>query len=228
MKNAQQKLEAVVFDFDGILVDSEPVHQKALSQILVTHGLPSLSWESYKQTVLGFSDAEAIHTLHPKLPREQIAKMVSEKALVFRAIAPRETRLQPGILELLASLQQARLPVGIASGALRGDINAVLYALGGAPLFSNFLTVAAADEVTYSKPHPETYLLACSRLGVDPRGCVSFEDTVHGIHAAKGAGLFCVGVTHTLSAEALRPHAHLVIDGFQGWDFFRIQKLFPA
>jgi len=209
---------AIVFDFDGILVDSEPVHYSALTEILKSEFSISYSWEQYQAQALGLEDFEVFEKLLPHLDETEIQKAVQKKANAFERLVPLRSRFQPGVPELLNRLDNLKIPFAIASGALKRDIKAVLKSLGGETLLNRFKTIASADEVEHSKPDPETYLLACSRMNWVPSSCLSFEDTTFGIRAAKGAGLICVGVTHSMPRSKLEPLADKVIDTFVGLD----------
>lgn len=224
--NSSKNLQAIVFDFDGILVDSEPVHYRALAEVLEKNYGKLLSWGDYQKTILGLGDFETFEKLLPGYGHDAVLSCVSKKTAIFKKIAVEKTAFQPGVPELLELLAAKKFPIAIASGALKEDILAVLNRLGGAKLISRFLTIASADEVKHAKPDPEVYTLACQRVGFAPSNCMSFEDTVFGVTASKGAGLCTIAVTHSMSREKLAPFADKVIAGFTGMTWETVQSLY--
>src|SRR5262245_32837711 len=153
---------AVLFDFDGVLVDSEPLHYRALQQCLAPEGV-TLSEEEYLRSYLAYSDREAIRIAlevhgRPHDPR-RIEAIAERKARAFQDLLP-EVRLFPGARELVLGLG-LELPLAIASGALRGEIEAILSAAG---LREPFSVIVGADDVARGKPDPEPFLTAMRRL----------------------------------------------------------------
>jgi beta-phosphoglucomutase len=222
---------AVVFDFDGTLVDSEPAHFEALRQVLLSYQI-NLSFEDYRTSVIGLSDRDSLRKLlasrlDPSELEESLTQGVDAKKKVFQEIAPQLSQFQPGVLDLIHQMKQNGKTLAIASGALRTDIELLLSSLGGSDFIKNFAVLATASDVLKSKPNPETYLLALKGLGLLGSACISFEDTPVGLQSAKKAGLFAVAVTHTLPKDQLVHWADLVLAGFVGLKFseFEMQCL---
>jgi beta-phosphoglucomutase-like phosphatase (HAD superfamily) len=221
-------LRAVIFDFDGVLVDSEPLHFRALRESLLPEGI-AIDEMEYARTYLAYDDREAIRIAlethgrpHDGARRQSIAE---RKALIFdRMLA--DIPLFPGISHLLRSLA-SEYPLGIASGALRGEIEAILRARGVRDLFT---VVVGADDVARSKPHPEPYLAAMAGLeprapGLCPEDCLVFEDSMPGVAAALAAGMKVVAVTNSYSAAKLSA-AHRVVDSLEGFETKQLRALF--
>lgn len=212
-------MRAVVFDFDGVLVDSEPLHFRALRESLLPEGI-ALTQQEYQDVYLAYDDREAVRLAleragaPPDLGR--VAAVAARKAALFEKRLP-EIDFFPGARELVVELAR-ELPLGIASGALRGEIEAVLEAAG---LRACFGAVVGADDVARTKPHPEPYLAAVRRLaaratGLAPAECLAIEDSPPGLLSARAAGLFALGVAHTYPAARLVGVAHAVVASLAG------------
>lgn len=212
-------MRAVVFDFDGVLVDSEPLHFRALRDSLLPEGI-TLTQQEYQDVYLAYDDREAVRLAleragaPPDLAR--VAAVAARKAALFERRLP-EIDFFPGARELVVELAR-ELPLGIASGALRAEIEAVLEAAG---LRACFGAVVGADDVARTKPHPEPYLAAVRRLaarvaGLAPAECLAIEDSPPGLLSARAAGLFALGVAHTYPAAKLGGVAHAVVASLAG------------
>ncbi len=197
-------LNAVIFDFDGIIVDSEPMHYRAFCKILEPLGM-GFSWDDYCSIYIGYDDRdafrEAFKAQGEKICHQDLKQMIAEKAEVFQQlIANGELNPLPGAIELIESIP-ARLPVALCSGALRQDIDPIIGNLGIADAFNVIVT---AEDTKKSKPDPAPYRLACQKLGLkDPSTAIAIEDTPLGIVSAKGAGLKVLAVTNSYDREYL-------------------------
>lgn len=195
-------IQAIVFDFDGVLADSEPLHllayQKVLSAVDVT-----LTAEEYYAAYLGYDDAGVFTALGEAhgwdLDDARLAALIAEKGRVFDALTHTTDVLYPGAAECIRRLA-ADFPLGIASGALRPEIEA---ALGRAGLAGHFRFIVASGETRSSKPAPDPYIRAAALHRLPPSACLAIEDSHWGIASAKSAGLPCVGITTTYTREHL-------------------------
>jgi beta-phosphoglucomutase len=222
-------LDAVIFDFDGIIVDTEPLHYKAFQELLVPLGL-GYSWEAYLETYLGFDDRdafrEAFRAAGRPLPAEQLKSLMDGKAEAFLRAVSVGVEPYPGVVELIRDIS-GNLPLALCSGALRSDIDPILAQLG---LVGVFDTLVTADEVAASKPDPESYRLAVSRLQeiypgrIDPARGLAIEDTPAGIISATGAGLRVLAVTNSYPAERL-DGACCVVTSLAGVDLEGLQLI---
>jgi beta-phosphoglucomutase len=202
--------DAVIFDFDGIIVDTEPLHYEAFQEVLEPLGI-GFSWREYVEAYMGFDDRdaflEAFRTHGKDLDDRRLAQLVASKSKIFLGIIGNGVRAYPGTVSLVTSLHASGLPLAISSGALRSDILPVLDILGITGCFPH---VVSADDVRKSKPDPESYRLAYQRLKEThplvlstPDRCLAIEDTPAGILSAKGAGLKVLAVTNSYSGEQL-------------------------
>lgn len=224
-------LSAVIFDFDGIIVDTEPLHYKAFQEVLVPLGL-GYSWDEYLRHYIGFDDRdafrEAFRAGNKMIGPEELKSLIEKKAAAFNRIIACGVKPYPGVVELIRSIQ-GNLPLALCSGALFGDISPILKQLG---ITDAFDTMVTADEVAASKPDPESYLLAVERLaavfpdkGIIAGNCLAIEDTPAGIASATGAALKVLAVANSYPEERLTG-AFRVVDSLVGIDCQGLSRLF--
>jgi beta-phosphoglucomutase-like phosphatase (HAD superfamily) len=202
-------LQAIVFDFDGVLADTEPLHLRAFQQVVQSQGL-ELGADEYYANYLGFDDAGVFARMAEdrRLPwrSADIQVLLEEKARVFADLAGREPVLFPGVSERLRAWS-AVVPIAVASGALAREIELVLSASG---LLDSVRAVVAAGDTAAGKPAPDPYLRALqllqSRAGIDRLDAartVAVEDSLWGIESARTAGMKVVAVATSYTADKL-------------------------
>jgi HAD superfamily hydrolase (TIGR01509 family) len=210
---------AVIFDFDGVIVDTEPIHYQAFQNLLTPLGL-GYSWEEYTTRYMGFDDRDAFREAfrtHGKVIDENYLKeLINLKASYFKKVVQQGVSPYPGVIELILELAENKVPLAISSGALHSDISPILNQLNIYNLFTQIIT---ADDVPQSKPDPASYLLAKQRLLQNSPSkpnesslIYAIEDTPAGIQSAQGAGLRVIGITNSYPAEKLF-QADIIIDG---------------
>ena len=195
-------LEAVLFDMDGVLVDSEPVHAAALDDVLGLHGLSPCTLEDYEVFFLGKTDRTGLDAyLRARLAEPpDLEVLLAEKAAAFARRFAAEVRVFPDGVGTLRALAERGYRVAIATGGLDAEIAMVVALTGLAPYVA---ARVSGDEVPDGKPNPAPYLLAAQRLGVPPERCVVVEDAPAGVAAAKAAGMRCLAVDRTGQPERL-------------------------
>lgn len=186
----RQRIQGVLFDMDGVLVDSEPLHLQAYQELFSSLGV-AYSEEDNRE-FLGRKDIVILEILTERhnlkrLPEE----LLEEKEAILAQLIKRHAIPRPGLLATLEKARALRLPVGVASSATLPTIELIVEVLG---IGSYFLTLTSGDEVQEGKPAPDVYLLAARRLGIQPVRCLVIEDTAAGIRAAKAAGMYCVSI----------------------------------
>lgn len=202
--------EAVIFDFDGVIADTERLHYELFGKALEPQGI-SFPWEEYVAHYMGCNDRDAFrkafHRNGKELDDGRLSRMIHAKSRLFQEAVREGVRSYPGAVETIRSLNAARVPLAICSGALRADIDPILSAFGIACCFT---AVVSADSVRKGKPDPEGYILAFRELTrsrnskvASTGGCLAVEDTPDGVTAAKRAGLAVLAVTNNYPAEAL-------------------------
>lgn len=198
MSPTDARTRAVIFDLDGVLVDSEALHVEAWREVFTARGV-IVSDEEYAHGV-GMADADWLAWLAPRrAPPLAVQECLDAKRRLFARLLAANVRPFPGVRELVARLHpECRL--GVASNSPRQSIETVLAALELRALIE---AVAGAEDVTRHKPHPDIYLRVAKSLGVEPGRCTVIEDSALGVQAAKAAGMRCIGVTNSLPAERL-------------------------
>jgi len=206
---ARRKLAGVIFDFDGVLADSEPVHLHVFQTVLDQVGI-TLSADEYYAKYLGYSDRDAfLHVFreHGRTMREgELEELLETKKVLFPQAVGDHT-LYAGAAECVAAVA-ARVPVAIASGALRSEIELILDRSG---LRAQFPIIVAAGETPRSKPSPDPYARAFDLLrssgrlphDVSPADVVAIEDSEWGLQAARGAGLRALAVLTSYTRDRL-------------------------
>jgi beta-phosphoglucomutase family hydrolase len=206
------RTHAVVFDMDGVLVDSGAHHRDAwramFREVSVTP--PPEFW----RITIGRPAEEAVALLVGDLEAGEARRLADRKREHYTRLARRGTVAVTGVAAFVAALAAADVPRAVATSATRRDLERVLQALA---LRRYFDVAVTADDVRWGKPHPEVYLKAAAGLGVDPGACVVFEDAEVGVQAACAAGMRVVGVTTAHTAEELvRAGAERAIPDFEG------------
>jgi beta-phosphoglucomutase len=204
-------IKAIVFDFDGVLANSEPLHLRSYQEIFEPHGV-KLDAKTYCERYLGFDDEGAFRQIADDfgliLADEEIELLMVQKSRRLEALLTNVNVMYPGAASCARTLA-AVWPVGIASGALRHEIELMLRGTG---LLDTFKFIVAAGETDRTKPAPDPYLRAAELHGVPPSACVAIEDSHWGLESARTAGLRTIAITHTYPRDTLTAGADLVVD----------------
>lgn len=201
---------AVIFDMDGVIIDSNPFHKISLRQFCEKYGY-HLSDEELVKRIYGRTNKEWITNLFGALPLEEITRLEEEKESLFRKLYEKEIQALPGLPDFLKQLNECNIPVAIGTSAPRSNVD---YVLRHTNLGKYFSVILDESHVSKGKPNPEIYLKVAAALQFNPMHCVVFEDSLSGVEAAKRAGTKVVGVTTTHTRQELS-HTHLIIDDFQ-------------
>ena len=222
-------LQAVFFDFDGVIADSEPLHLRAYQAVLQAEGI-ELHKPDYYARYLGYDDVGLFEALardrRIALTPEKIDEWVAAKSRIVEEMLSSGSVLFPGVAACV-KLFAERVPLAVASGALEPEIAIVLEHAG---LRSFFAAIASASDGVRGKPAPDLYLLAIAKLrsrlpdSFNPASCIAIEDSHWGLEAARQAGLRCVAVTHTYPAAELG-QADLVVDALGDITPSKIEEL---
>lgn len=210
-------LKAVIFDFDGVIADSEALHYQALNTIFNRCGV-DVSKELHWQKYLGFTDLENIEAVNRDyrmgLDDTRIQQLIGEKKVVFDELAASASVIIDGVAIFIQRLIEAGIRRAICSGALQSDIDLML---AGTEFKDAFEVIVTADDVRHGKPDPEGYLLALDKLNqsgdpVKAGECIVIEDSHWGLEAAAAAGMNPVAVTTTYDRAALDGKAKKIVD----------------
>jgi HAD superfamily hydrolase (TIGR01509 family) len=222
-------LRAIVFDFDGVIANSEPLHFRSFQQVLAAERI-DLTERDYYARYLGYDDVGAFRLIaaeHGVAWNERhVADLAAKKALMMEALERDVSVLFPGAADAIRRAAAA-VPIAIASGAIGPEIQRVLDREQLAHLFT---AIVAAEDTARSKPSPDPYLRAVALLrhaiggDLDAGECLAIEDSSWGLESARAAGLRTVAVAQTYDADSLR--ADLVIPSIAALDLHVLAKLF--
>ncbi|MGG6269761.1 HAD family hydrolase [Leptolyngbya sp. AN03gr2] len=228
-------LKAVLFDFNGVIINDEPLHDKLLEQLLIEENLRPKPGE-FRELCLGRSDRVCLQEMLERRGRvvtpDYLDELVSRKAQAYlkEISAIDKLPIYSGIEDVMFKLPQCKF--AIVSGALRSEIELVLER---ANLRSRFSVVVSGEDITVSKPEPDGYLLAVDRLNQEfpelqltAAECLAIEDTFAGIQAAKAAKIPVVGVANSYPFHMLQRCANWTVDYLIDLEIDRIQNTFAA
>ena len=210
-------IRAVLFDFDGIIADTEELHYQSYQVVLKEKGA-EFSYDDYAARYMAFDSIGCFRQraadLGMEVSDEDIRIWAEEKNSAYeKIIASQDVPPLPGAVEAV-KLAASKGPVAVCTGAVLQDVEALLEKYGLTPLLSAIVT---ADDVTISKPDPESYALACKRVDQSPENCLAIEDTPGGLQSAKNAGCQTLGITTTHTQDQLRPFADRISASLVDW-----------
>lgn len=215
-------LRGAIFDFDGVIADSHPVHMRAWKRFLHSVGRET-SPEELQFVLDGRTREDILRHFLGELDAEKIGEYAHRKEQLFRDDA-RHVRTIKGVTKFLKNLEETRLTLGIASSGSRTRVDFLLDHLD---LKKYFGAVVTGDEVPHGKPDPDVFLKAAERLRTNPCDLMAFEDSVSGVRAAKSAGMTCVGVASADRASMLvDAGATHVVPDFRCLSYLKLQEIF--
>ena len=212
---------AIIFDMDGVIIDSNPPHKISLRQFCEKYGY-QLSDEELIKKIYGRTNKEWIATLFGKpLTPAQLSAYGEEKEQLFRDLYRKDMKALPGLEDFLKRLSENKIPNAIGTSAPRSNVD---FVLDGLHLRKYFNVILDESSVNHGKPNPEIYLKVAAALQYPPEQCIVFEDSLSGIASAQAAGCKVVGVTTTHTKEEMA-HTDFVIDDFVGLEPLELIKV---
>ncbi len=204
---------AVLFDLDGVIIDTEPQYDL----FWIRAGKEYDLGEGIESRVKGITMPNIVTKFLSHLPQEQIDKILrdSENFETTMDMPP-----IPGVLEFLDELKNNNIKLGLVTSS---DNKKLDIAFKHVPIKQYFDTIVSADRITHGKPHPMCYLLAAKDLCVDPKNCIVFEDSFHGIQSGTDAGMRVIGLSTTNSEESIRDKVWKVIPDFRDFTLKSLQ-----
>ena len=212
-------LRAVIFDFNGIIVDDEPIHFELFRKVFSEEGI-DLTKQAYYERYLGFDDRGAFSfgfgEHNRPLNRQKLTELIDRKALYYQQAIRNHVTIFPGAKELIVNLA-GDLPLAVASGALRNEIETILTTAG---LIRHFKAIVSAEDVERGKPEPDIFIKALAMLNagmdnaIQASDCIVIEDSKEGVKGARRAGIKCLAVTNSHPAELLG-EAHTIVKSLQ-------------
>ena len=198
-------LEGVVFDMDGVIIESEFTHFSAICEAMGER--MNQSYETFLSKCTGGDERFAMGRL-AELSRidydEELFQQWSEKkAEAYCRLVKESAKAMPGAIDLVCSVAE-KFPIGLATGSRRSDVEAAFSTLAGGKLNGIFQSIVTSDDVPKPKPDPATYAKAAYGLGVPAKNCLAIDDSPNGVSSAKNAGMRVLGITAIHSSSALR------------------------
>lgn len=205
----KRRFHAVIFDMDGLMFDTEDLFFKVADQFMIDHG--GRFTEAMMANMIGRRAEDAGKVFHSLggLTHRSVEEIMSDVKTRFYQRMLSDSNTMPGLIELLGHINKLAIPKAVATSSGRNHAEKLI---GHHGLLPEFHFLVTSEDVTKGKPDPEIYFKAAARLGVSPALTLVLEDSVAGLHAAKSAGAFAVGVPHRFSPAENMPHADLIID----------------
>ncbi len=222
-------LRAIIFDFDGVIIDSEGLHLKAFNEALAPYNV-QISTEDYFAEYLGLSDRDLFKALLEnnllQTDSNTLDRLLEQKTIAFENII-NECKAIPGVREFLEMLNKNNIPMAICSGALLNEIKIVLNTNDLARFFE---VIVSAEHVQRGKPHPDGFELTVKKLNklknqnIQPTECIAIEDSHWGLEAAAAARMHTIAITNSYPAESLKP-AEKIINSLTDLTIKDLQKM---
>jgi HAD superfamily hydrolase (TIGR01509 family) len=200
-------VQAVIFDMDGVIVDSEPYSMQALIDTLRQYGIEPTEDDLHRSYGRRVRDDFMDYFVRYGVTAD-VNIAIAHKHARYYHLAAGHLQAFPGVMPLLKRLRTQGYRLALASS---GDRVKVAFGMQALQLNGTFAAIVSGDDVTHSKPDPEIYLTASRRLGVLPADCIAIEDSPAGVEAAKCASMCCIAVTNSVARDQLHP-ADLIVD----------------
>jgi HAD superfamily hydrolase (TIGR01509 family) len=214
-----KRFDAVVFDMDGLMFDTEHLFFRVADEFMTGHGRRFT--ESMMAAMIGRRAEEAgkvFHTMGGLTDRPVVEIMSDVKSLFYQRMLTDSNKM-PGLVELLEMLASLNIPKSVATSSSRSHAESLI---GHHGILEHFQFLVTSEDVNRGKPDPEIYLKSARQLKIDPSRILVLEDSVAGLHAAKSAGAFAVGVPHKFSPIHGMDHADMIIQSLQDPALFRL------
>lgn len=214
-------MKAVIFDMDGVIIDSEPLHQKVEEELL--EDLGGTMTASDKEAFVGTTDYHMWSTMKERFDLSQsVEEMIASKKDRFLSQI-HNVFLVDGFKEVLSQLKEEGYLIALASSNNRRAVDQIVKQFD---LAKDFELTMSGEDVTHGKPHPEIFLKTAEAIGVAPANCLVIEDAKNGVEAAKAAGMKCIGLDNPNSGPQDLSEADIVLKDYQEFDLEAIKKLF--
>ena len=208
------KKQAFIFDMDGVLTDNMQFHADSWVELFRDFGLQGLDAERYLVETAGMKGLDVLrYFLDPEISEREAERLTELKDFLYRVMSRDRIKAMPGLGQFLDDASQRGVKLGIGTGAGPKNID---YVLGILEMSDKFQAIVDPFQVRHGKPQPDIFLRVATLLEVPPSACIVFEDAIPGVEAARKAGMQCVALTTTTSAEAFSHFDNVlqVIDDF--------------
>ena len=220
-------LKAVFLELKGVIIRDESIQQKLIADLLLQENLRS-DPDDFQNCCLGRSDRDCLRDLLKLRGRvvseDYLTKLISKKTTAYQQElnSLESLPIYDGLEEFLANLQQQNISIALVTGALQAEVQLILDKVN---LSNYFQLIVAGEDITKSKPDPESFEVAMQNLGLQPNECLAIEDNYTGIAAAKQAGILVTAISHSYPLHMLQRRASFTVDYFQDIELPRIDKL---
>jgi beta-phosphoglucomutase len=209
-------MKALLFDFDGVLIQSMEDHYEGWRRALEKYGIDMNPEELFMMEGQGVKAVANEITRKYNIPVEDTSDIIKDKQNHYNTI--KKIRFYPNLLDVLNWASEKQLKMGVVTGGTRSRVKEALESFG---LMDYFKAIITSDDVSETKPSPRPYLIAATQLNVDAKDCIVIENAPLGIHSGKSAGMKVIGITTTLTAHHLRD-ADVVVSDFR--ELLRVLK----
>jgi beta-phosphoglucomutase len=199
------KLKGVVFDMDGVIIESEHTHYQAICEAMGDE--MDQTYQTFLSKCTGGDERFAMGRLAEFCGIEYDESIFQQwsqrKAEAYRRLVSESAKAMPGAIDLVCSVAE-KFPIGLATGSRRSDVEAAFSTLAGGKLNGLFQSIVTSDDVAKTKPDPATYAKAAEGMGVSPSDCLAIDDSPNGVSSAKKAGMKVLGITAIHDDSSLR------------------------
>ncbi|MEZ4547402.1 MAG: HAD family phosphatase [Thermodesulfobacteriota bacterium] len=204
-------INAVIFDMDGVMIDSEPLWEKTERILLARRGIDYSP--DYRDKIVGLNQRDSGRLLVDTFDLDEtVDDIINERISILTSIYEEELELIPALVPLLEQLAREGYRLAVASSS---PLRVVTFVLDMFSLHNHFLTVVSGDSVGNGKPHPDIYLHTADMLGVVPAECVAIEDSINGLRSAKGAGMYCIAIPDKRLTPEQFESADVILDSLR-------------
>lgn len=204
-------INAVIFDMDGVMIDSEPLWEKTERILLARRSIDYSP--DYRDKIVGLNQRDSGRLLVDTFDLDEtVEDIINERISILTSIYEEELELIPALVPLLEQLAREGYRLAVASSS---PLRVVTFVLDMFSLHNHFLTVVSGDSVGNGKPHPDIYLHTADMLGVVPAECVAIEDSINGLRSAKGAGMYCIAIPDKRLTPEQFKSADVILDSLR-------------
>lgn len=199
-----------IFDMDGVVVDNHKFHFQAWMEFSKRYKFP-LDAKIYRDTYNGKTNVDLFKMIFGNISAEEIQKYGAEKESLYQNLYLKEMKPHLGILDYFSYLKANQVKIALGTSAPTMNVN---FTLDNLNIRSYFDVIIDGSMVKHGKPHPEVYSLCAKGLGLDPKDCVVFEDSIAGLLSGKAAGCSIIGIATSHTINELKPHVNQIISDF--------------
>lgn len=203
-------MKGAIFDMDGVVVDNHKFHFKAWMAFADTHNF-ELNEKIYRDKFNGKTNADLFYMIFGSVTPEEMQAYADEKEGMYKKLYIEHMKAHTGLIDFLEYLQKNKIKIALGTSAPTSNVD---FTLDSLKLRKYFEVIIDGSQVEKGKPDPQVYQLCCMKLGLEPKDCVVFEDSLAGLESGQRAGCKIVGVATSHEAFELKPKTDLIIHDF--------------